>query len=121
MADDATAPEPVAAEAPRRPSTAVITNRPWREPKLKLPKKHPDLLSLMHSPRFIEACGRYGIADPASLFPPSARDAAPAEAAATSAEGDDAPGGVEAKLHVQQEKRRLVDLGGVPGEEDGRA
>ena len=77
-------------------------SRPWREPKLVMPngEQVSNLADLVDSPRFREASLRYGIHDPKSLLP---RDPSSKEST----------GGVEANLLARQEKRRLVDLGGV--------
>lgn len=83
------------AEIPRPHST------PWREPKLEMPSGEvvSNLPALVNSPRFIEAANRYGVTEPKSLLPVDPR----------TFKG----GGVEAALFARQEKRRLVDLGGV--------
>jgi hypothetical protein len=63
-------------------------------------KKAEGMSALADSPRFLEACQRYGILEPASLF---------------SVEGDDRSeaSGVEAKLWARAERRRLNDLSAV--------
>ena len=94
-----------------RPSSAV-PNRPWREPKLMQPsqKEMDSVASIVASPRFLLACQRYGVADPRSLLP---RKEVHAATRSSKGAGHTADGGLEQKLLDTQEKRRLVDLGGV--------